>query len=127
MKRYYKILKIVLGFSLILSAVAEITLSLFDTLLSDRPGLVLIYPAAFIYVYFLGKLFITWTKSPERSGAFIDFIMLSIIGMILPFGAAFFYYNQRHFDIHIGISIYLVVLWIINIIICFFESSGKRI
>lgn len=127
MNNYYRILKIVLGFSLTLSAIAALTISCINTLQSDRFGLVLVYVPAFLYVYLLIKSFITWLNNSEILDAYEDFIFFSIIAMLLPFGYVFFYFRQGQFDFQTGLSFFLVVIWIINAIICFLEKREKGV
>lgn len=122
----FRLAKIILGFSLIISAIGVVALSFFDNLDSDKAWLgLLVYPPAIFYIYLLSKFFINAFASSERKG-FEDFMILSIIAMVLPFGILFIYYSERKFDVYVGLCIYLVVLWLINVNFCILERRNNK-
>ena len=121
----FRLAKIILGFSLILSAIAVVVFSIFNNLNTDKAWLgLLVYPPALFYIYLLSKFFINAFASSERKG-FEDFMILSIIAMILPFGILFMNFSDWKLDIQVGLCIYLVVLWLINVFICFLERGNN--
>ena len=126
MRNYSKLLKIALGFSIILSVIAVMALGVFNNLDSDKLGITLFtHPPLLLYVYFLSKFVIREIKEPLNLDAFMNFILLSVIAMLLPFYLIYLYFIHGVFNILLVVSLYLVILWVINIIIYFLERGNK--
>lgn len=114
-QKYFMVYQNIFGYSIILSVIAIMLLSVFNNLDSDKFGIVYFtHPPLFIYLYFLIKLFINGVKRPYKQDQFLNFLLLSTIAMLLPLYLLYLYSIHRAFNILIVVSLYLIFLWLIN-------------
>ena len=123
-QRYLMLYKIIFGYSIILSVIVIILFSVFNTLDSDKFGIVYFtHPPLLIYLYFLIKSFISGVKRPHKQDEFLNFMLLSTIAMLLPLYSLYLYLTHRAFDILILVCLYFVFLWLINWLFFILESE----
>jgi len=124
--RYSFYLKILLGGSILLSLIIVMVLGVVNNLDSDKLGITLFtHPLILIYVYFLSKAYIKAIKEPADRDTNFYFLMLSVIGLLLPFHILYLYFLHRHFNILVGISLFIVILWIVNFIIYLLKMDNE--
>ena len=125
--KYSSILKMALGSSLTLSYIGIMISSLIINYDNDKLGIaILTHPLILLYLYFLIKTYIKTTRDSWNKDQSLNFLLMAFIGMLFPIYIAYMYYLHRVYNFVVGISLVIVVLWIVNIFNWFLEKNSKK-